>query len=91
MSTITTAVVLPALFAGIIVFCLVCLVCGLCCCSSFWSVCFFSLSSLLLKKFFCFFSCSCLRGKEETLFLSVYVVDLCPFCVVRSPCEVLVS
>ena len=34
------AVVLPALLAGVIEFCLVCLVSGLCCCSSFWPVCF---------------------------------------------------
>ena len=41
-STIERAqtVVLPALLAGVVEFCLVCRVCGLCCCSSFWSVCF---------------------------------------------------
>ena len=86
-------VVLPALLAGANEFCLVCLVCGLCCCSSFWSVCV--LSFLMLGSFFLPFpSCSRLRGKEEgTPFLSVVVVGLplSLFCNVRSPSEVLVS
>ena len=39
-------VVLPALLAGVVEFCLLWFVCGPCCCTSFWSVCFLSRSSL---------------------------------------------
>ena len=68
MGTLRTSTVvvllIAALLAAGIAFCLVCLVCGLCCCSfCFWSVCFpFVLPYVV--KLSCFSSCSCLRGKE---------------------------
>ena len=83
--------VLPTLLAGVVEFCLVCRVCGLCCCSSFWSVCFFFVSPYVVHVFFSFSSCSCLRGKEEgTLFVSVVVAGL-QFVVLFALCVPLVK
>ena len=65
MGTLRTSTtdVLAALLAAVIEFCLVCLVCGLCCCSFFlWSVCFsFVFPYVVAFFFFCFSSCSCLQ------------------------------
>ena len=86
------AIVLPALLVSVVEFCLVCLVCGLCCCSSsFWSVCFLFVVPCVVYVSFSFPSCSRLRGKEEgALFLPVMCrwSSMChPFRIVRSPCE----
>ena len=86
-------VVLPALLAGVIEFCLVCLACGLCWCSCFWSVCF-SLSSFMLCIVFSLFPPVHAFGgrrKGPCSFPLLSLVFLCPFYIVRSPCEVLVS
>ena len=87
-------VVLPALLAGVIEFCLVCLVWGLCCLSSFGpSV--FSVFPYVVQFFF-----SSLfppvhvfggRRKGPCSFSLLSLVFLCPFCIVRSPCEAFVS
>ena len=87
-------VVLPALLAGVIEFCLVCLGCALCCCVVLFGPPIFSLSSLMFGSSFSLFPPVHVFGgtrKGPCSFPLLSFVLLCLFCVVvRAPCKILI-